>query len=101
MNNAERNKRICELRGVKSASLIAEEMGISRNAVIGVWNRAGLSCPEGIKPIATKPYPGREMAPVSFRRLVIRAAEREGVSRAAREWGVHRETIRRWRTVTA
>lgn len=44
--NSHRNRIICDLRHTgMSASAIAAQVGCTRNAVIGVWNRAGLAAP--------------------------------------------------------
>lgn len=40
MSNEGRNKKILKLRGKKSMGLIALEMGVTRNAVAGVFFRA-------------------------------------------------------------
>lgn len=42
--NARRNKTVCDLRQTgMSARAIAAQVGCTRNAVIGVWWRAGLA----------------------------------------------------------
>lgn len=98
--NLQRNRRICEMRGLKSASLIAEELGISRNAVIGVWNRAGLSSSNGVKPAQRKKRtdrPGRPKTPTCVRQWVLADANQAGAASAARKWGLSQTTICRWK----
>lgn len=108
-DNTERNARICALRGLKSASLIASELGISRNAVIGVWYRAGLSSSQGVMPeqvvarrrkakkIKVKRPPGHPAVPDFMRRWVLAEAEKLGVCAAAKAWGFSPVTVYRWR----
>lgn len=51
--NSYRNRIICDLRHTgMSASAIAAQVGCTRNAVIGVWWRAGMAEPNGRKGIA-------------------------------------------------
>lgn len=91
-DNKERNKRICELRGTMSASEIAKLIGCTRNAVIGVWSRAGL-CE---KSDAQRGFETRG-APDHIRHAALKAARSIGVKRAAHQFGVHDATVRRWK----
>jgi hypothetical protein len=92
----ERNKRICELRGTMSAAQIAKLVGCTRNAVIGVWSRAGLCEKRG----ARRGFETRG-APDHIRHAALKAARLIGVKRAAYEFGVHDATVRRWKREAA
>lgn len=94
VDNTERNKRICELRSVMSASEIGRLVGCSRNAVIGVWNRAGL-CNDAplLKGRQTRQREsrGRHLKP-----YVLKTAQDLGYAKAAHQWGFHPTTVWRW-----
>lgn len=90
--NPERNKLICDLRGTMSAGEIAKLVGCTRNAVIGVWSRAGL-CE---KSAAIRGF-GTKGAPDHIRLAALKAARMIGVKRAAHDFGVHDATLRRWK----
>jgi len=48
--------------GKRSAALVAKDYGCSRNAIIGLWFRLGLSKDEGVKPVESlRPAPKPRM----------------------------------------
>lgn len=94
VDNTERNKRICELRDKMSASEIGRLVGCSRNAVIGVWNRAGLSkSTPTLKGRQRKQYVSRGL---HLKPMVLKTARDVGYARAAEQWGFHPTTVWRW-----
>lgn len=107
---AERNSKIIALR--KNGLFpweIADQLGVTRNTVIGVVYRAGLSEPgnpkNGIasrlrnvaKPKANPGY----RTPRHIRKLVVSAANIRGATIVAEQWGFHRNTVRKWQKEAA
>jgi hypothetical protein len=89
----QRNARIVRLRksGMTPAD-IAEQMEISRPAVIGVLFRAGLSDSFSSKAHGR----GGDYDPLAKSRAVDLVAKLGNMHRASRELGIPRETIRGW-----
>jgi transposase-like protein len=78
-------------RGKHSASKIAADYGVTRDAIIGVWNRAR----------ANDPSIPKLSCDVSGRRIRMRAAYRRGkktLKEVAKEFGVSPATV--WIAVT-
>lgn len=94
--NAERNAKIVAMRrkGMWPAQ-IAKELGISRNAVIGVCNRAGLSGDNGWKEVLRgEVHPHAKLTDAQVRDIRARHVPYVITQRMlAREYGVSRETI--------
>lgn len=93
-DNSERNKRICELRDIMSASEIGRLVGCSRNAVIGVWWRAGLS--KNAPAFKGRKCKQRVTRGGHLKPLVLKTAQSIGYERAAQQWGFHPTTVWRW-----
>lgn len=95
-SNFERNKIICDLRGVMTAARIAKHVGCSRNAVIGVWNRAGLTVPNGRKGTPKPKDRGLRLNDAALRAVMVDIATRRGIQSTANAYGWHPTTIYKW-----
>jgi len=104
--NTERNAKIIALRkGGMYPWEIAAELGVSRNTVIGVCNRAGLAKPGNpdrspamkLKAQAGEYRTGRPKTPKPIRIMVLNTAKEKGVVAAARQWGFAPLTVYNWR----
>lgn len=69
-----------------SASMVAQELGVSRNAVLGRVYRMGLAR-NGSKPVVTKPLPTQKARPVR---------EKSPLAPVNTMWGVEENKRRSW-----
>ena len=104
--HVERNAKIIALRkGGLFPWEIAKELGLSRNTVIGVCNRAGLAKPGNpdqspamkLRAQVKEYRTGRPKTPKPVRVMVLHTAEEKGVVAAARQWGFSPLTVYNWR----
>ena len=93
VQNPERNAEIVALRKRKwSPAEIARHLGVSRNVVIGVCHRAGLTDSNSPKAKGR----GADYS-AEFKAQVLALAARTSMKSAAIAWGVPPTTVQSWR----